>query len=169
MGTVGLVGVLDLDLGAAGGLDDEEDDDDDDDEAAGADFLAAAASASRELVRGAVGGLMRTLWALGGMFGGGDDGLCGLIFLWMEGESERVCVSSRGRDGGRCLWVRYYYLLLRTKDLWSSYQNRRMRRYVRNERTLSLSYLPLYLKGLMDVKPCVHNCDRVKFMNGMVH
>lgn len=67
MGTVGLVGVLDL--GAAGGLDDEEDDeeDDDDDEAAGADFLAAAASASRELVRGAVGGFMRTLWALGGM------------------------------------------------------------------------------------------------------
>lgn len=65
MGTVGLVGVLDL--GAAGGLDDEEDDEEDDDEAAGADFLAAAASASRELVRGAVGGFMRTLWALGGM------------------------------------------------------------------------------------------------------
>lgn len=63
MGTVGLVGVLDL--GAAGGLDDEEDDDEeDDDEAAGAGFLAAAASASRELVRGAVGGFMR---ALGGM------------------------------------------------------------------------------------------------------
>lgn len=68
MGIIGLVGVLDLDLGAAGGLDDEEDDeeDDDDDEAAGADFLAAA-SASRELVRGLVGGFMRTLWALGGM------------------------------------------------------------------------------------------------------
>lgn len=63
MGTVGLVGVLDL--GAAGGLDDEElDEEEDDDEAAGADFLAAAASASRELVRGAVGGFMRTL---GGM------------------------------------------------------------------------------------------------------
>lgn len=64
MGTVGLVGVLDL--GPAGGLDDEEDDDeeDDDDEAAGADFLAAAASASRELVRGLAGGFMR---ALGGM------------------------------------------------------------------------------------------------------
>lgn len=66
MGTVGLVGVLDL--GAAGGLDDEEDDEeDDDDEAAGADFLAAAASASRELVRGLAGGFMRTLWDLGGM------------------------------------------------------------------------------------------------------
>lgn len=64
MGTVGLVGVLDL--GAAGGLD-EELDEEDDEEAAGADFLAAAASASRELVRGAVGGFMRTLWALGGM------------------------------------------------------------------------------------------------------
>lgn len=63
MGTVGLVGVLDL--GAAGGLGDEEDDDEeDDDEAAGADFLAAAASASRELVRGLAGGFMR---ALGGM------------------------------------------------------------------------------------------------------
>lgn len=62
MGTVGLVGVLDL--GAAGGLDDEElDEEDDDDEAAGAGFLAAA-SASRELVRGLVGGFMR---ALGGM------------------------------------------------------------------------------------------------------
>lgn len=58
-----------MDLGAAGGLGDEEEDDeeDDDDEAAGADFLAAAASASRELVRGLVGGFMRTLWALGGM------------------------------------------------------------------------------------------------------
>lgn len=66
MGTVGLVGGLDL--GAAGGLDEEDDDEeDDDDEAAGADFLVAAASASRELVRGAVGGFMRTLWALGGM------------------------------------------------------------------------------------------------------
>lgn len=66
MGIIGLVGVLDL--GAAGGLDDEELDEEDDDEAAGADFLAAAAaSASRELVRGAVGGFMRTLWALGGM------------------------------------------------------------------------------------------------------
>lgn len=65
MGIIGLVGVLDL--GAAGGLDDEEDDEEDDDEAAGADFLAAAASASRELVRGLVGGFMRTLWALGGM------------------------------------------------------------------------------------------------------
>lgn len=64
MGIIGLVGVLAL--GAAGGLDEEDDDeeDDDDDEAAGADFLAAAASASRELVRGAVGGFMR---ALGGM------------------------------------------------------------------------------------------------------
>lgn len=70
--------------------------------------------------------------------GGGDDGL---IFLWMEGERERVCASSRGRDEGRCLWVQYYYLLVRTKNLWSSYQNRRMRRCVRNERTLSLSYL----------------------------
>lgn len=29
--------------------------------------------------------------------------------------------------------------------------------------------LPLYLKGLMDVKPCVHNCDRVKFMNGILN
>lgn len=70
--------------------------------------------------------------------GGGDDVL---IFLWMEGESERVCASSRGRDGERCLWVQYHYLLVRTKDLWSSRQNRRMRRYVRNERTLSLFYL----------------------------
>lgn len=73
--------------------------------------------------------------------GGGDDGLCGLILFWMERERERVCASSRGRDGRRCLWVQYYYLLVRTKDLWSSYQNRRMRRHVRNERTLSLFYL----------------------------
>lgn len=29
--------------------------------------------------------------------------------------------------------------------------------------------LPLYLKGLMDVKPCVQNCDRVKFMNGTLN
>lgn len=95
MGTVGLVGVLDL--GAAGGLDDEEDDDEEDnDEAAGADFLAAAASASRELVRGLAGGFMR---ALGGMLAVGMMFLCGLIFLWMEGERERVCASSRGRWG----------------------------------------------------------------------
>lgn len=86
MGTVGLVGVLDL--GAAGGLDEElDEEDDDDDEAAGADFLAAAASASRELVRGAVGGFMRTLWALGGMLAVGMLFLCGFIFFWMEGES----------------------------------------------------------------------------------
>lgn len=122
MGTVGLVGVLDL--GAAGGLDEEDDEEDDDDEAAGADFLAAAASASRELVRGLAGGFMR---ALGGMLAVGTMFLCGLIFFWMEGERERVCVSARGRDGGRCLWVQYYYLLLRTKNLWSSHQNRRMR------------------------------------------
>lgn len=82
MGTVGLVGVLDL--GAAGGLGDEEDDDD---EAAGADFLAAA-SASRELVRGAVGGFMRTLWALGGMLAVGMM-FCVVDFLGMEGERER--------------------------------------------------------------------------------
>lgn len=42
-------------------------------------------------------------------------------FFWIEGERERVCASSRGRDGGRCLWVRYYYLLVGTKDLWSSH------------------------------------------------
>lgn len=106
-----------MDLGAAGGLDDEELEEDDD-EAAGADFLAAAASASRELVRGAVGGFMRTLWALGGMFGGGDDVL--IFYGWRE-RGRDVCASSRGRDGGRCLWVRYYYLLGRTKDLWSSH------------------------------------------------
>lgn len=61
--------------------------------------------------------------------GGGDDVL--IFYGWRE----------RGRDGGRCLWVQYYYLLLRTKNLWSSHQNRRMRRYVRNQRTLSLFYL----------------------------
>lgn len=149
MGIIGLVGVLDL--GAPGGLDDEEDDEEDD-EAAGADFLAAAASASRELVRGAVGGFMRTLWALGGMLAVGRMFLCGLIFFWDGGREGEMYVRALGGEmGGRCLWVQYYYLLVRTKDLWSSYQNRRMRRYVRNERTLSLSYLPLYLKGLMDV------------------
>lgn len=73
--------------------------------------------------------------------GGGDVVFVWFDFLGMEGERERVCKSSRGRDGGRCLWVRYYYLLVRTKNLWSSYQNRRMRRYVRNERTLSLFYV----------------------------
>lgn len=86
MGTVGLVGVLDL--GAAGGLDEEDDEEDDDDEAAGADFLAAAASASRELVRGLAGGFMR---ALGGMLAVGTMFLCGLIFFgWRERGREYV-------------------------------------------------------------------------------
>lgn len=89
MGIIGLVGVLGL--GAAGGLDDEEDDDEDDDEAAGADFLAAAASASRELVRGAVGGFMRTLWALGGMLAVGM--LFCVFWVFMDGgrEGESMC------------------------------------------------------------------------------
>lgn len=88
-------------MGAAGGLDDEEDDEEDDDEAAGADFLAAAASASRELVRGAVGGFMRTLWALGGMLAVGMMFLCGLIFfLDGEGEGEMYVRALGGEMGG---------------------------------------------------------------------
>lgn len=89
MGTVGLVGVLDL--GAAGGLDEELDEEDDDDEAAGADFLAAAASASRELVRGAVGGFMRALWALGGMLAVGMMFCVVLFFLDGGREGESMC------------------------------------------------------------------------------
>lgn len=41
------------------------------------------------------------------------------FFGWRE-RGRDVCASSRGRDGERCLWVQYYYLLGRTKDLWSS-------------------------------------------------
>lgn len=93
--------------------------------------------------------------------GGGDD----VLIFYGGRERGREYVRALGGDGGRCLWVQYYYLLGRTKNLWLSYQNRRMRRLVRNERTLSLSYLPLYPKGLMDLKPYVHNCDRVKVMN----
>lgn len=88
--------------------------------------------------------------------GGGDDVL--IFYGWRERVREYVRALG-GEMGGRCLWVRYHYLLVRTKNLWLIHQNRRMRRYVRKERTLSL------FKGLMDVKPCVHNCDRVKFMN----
>lgn len=136
MGTVGLVGVLDL--GAAGGLDDEEDDEEDDDEAAGAGFLAAAASASRELVRGAVGGFMR---ALGGMLAVGTMFLCGLIFFLDGGrEGESMCE----RQGER--WGEVFMgsvLLPASQDKESLVKSSKSpdAEYVRNKLTLSLFYL----------------------------
>lgn len=118
MGTVGLVGVLDL--GAAGGLDDEEDEEDDD-EAAGADFLAAAASASRELVRGAVGGFMRTLWALGGMLAVGMMVCVFWVFMDGGGEGESMYERQGERWGEVFMGSVSHYLLVGTKDLWSSH------------------------------------------------
>lgn len=100
--------------------------------------------------------------------GGGDDVLCGLIFLWMEGERERgrdVCVSARGERWGEVFMGSVSLPARWDKGSLVKLSKSPDAEYVRNQRTLSLSYLPLYLKGLMDVKPCVQNCDRVKFMN----